>query len=443
MKRRADGVVAWAGAGSVGPTGDITEASAPPTSAPEPAAAAAAAADASLHAGDTAEPKPEEAAAIAAAPAVAMLSGLTAAVETAPFGAAAAPAPPAAARPTARLRLTDLTEAVLSGVLASPVLGLQDAAHAARSCRCLRDAVQRCEELWARLYGEHFGGIATAEDAGGRGTGRGAAGGTAGEGSAGGRAGDGGRLRSVPEAVGLSRQASMVSPDPRVAGDGGGGRGGGGGSGGGSGSGGGGGSGSGSGSAGQGLAVRQAALQSAGTSEQPLDAPPAGAPVGRVAVLLRPATGGSRSGSGSGAWAWAGAGAGIVAITRGSSSCSSGNGSGSGAGGTRVMGTAAGSFSRGGGGGGGPAGRSGSRGGGGGGGGGGSSWQERFKARYMRESSERRHRRRVALYRLQAAVQEARSELAAARRRVSEEAVRLEGLQRLVSRGPAEWLAGV
>ncbi|EFJ47891.1 hypothetical protein VOLCADRAFT_91556 [Volvox carteri f. nagariensis] len=51
---------------------------------------------------------------------------------------------------------------------------------------------------------------------------------------------------------------------------------------------------------------------------------------------------------------------------------------------------------------------------------------------YTRESSERRHRRRVALYRLQAAVQEARSELAATRRRIVEEVRRRQELQHQV-----------
>ncbi|GFR42818.1 hypothetical protein Agub_g3774, partial [Astrephomene gubernaculifera] len=55
--------------------------------------------------------------------------------------------------------------------------------------------------------------------------------------------------------------------------------------------------------------------------------------------------------------------------------------------------------------------------------------RDRFKASYLREASERRHRRRVALYRLQAALQEARADLSAARNRMAEEASRLQRLQ--------------
>ncbi|GIL89309.1 hypothetical protein Vretimale_11148 [Volvox reticuliferus] len=342
----------------------------------------------------------------------------------------------------ATFRLTDLTEAVLAAVLSCPVLELQDAVHAARSCRCLHDAVQCCEELWARLYEQHFGGssakdggkdirdirVATSCSSGGgngRGSGRSsdgkASGASDGEGvhvaghRVGGSLADGGRPRPLADPMGISRQTSMAEPraDSWISG------------------------GSRGGSHGSQHTVIMAPSSApsrpihaavtpqlgsdAGTASRPLDGALLGSvPRVRMATTARHEgtrrcidgiTGGDdvvRSVAATTAVSRATAtivAAAAITTTAGRTSAAA-----TGRGGTVA-----------------------SSGGDDGRGSSGKSWREKFKARYVRESSERRHQRRVALYRYQAAVQEARSELSNARRRISDEARRLEGLQRQVA----------
>ncbi|GIL44271.1 hypothetical protein Vafri_1781 [Volvox africanus] len=330
-------------------------------------------------------------------------------------------------------RLTDLTEAVLAVMLTRPVLELQDAMNASRSCSCLHDAVQSCEELWARLYEEHFGGSSTSSGGNdSRGTGVAASGrcissgsgsgsnGKASEGtysggvqvsgsSVGGRSGDGYRQQQQADATGISRQASTAEPeaDSWVSGGGI--------------------------DANHGsrrtvmaapsppsrpcIVTRQPASDT-DMASRPLDDAILGVmPCVRVANTARHGgtSGPSDRIGGDGNITWS-----VVAVTAASrarpATAAAAAAAITAAGRTRaaVMDQ------------GGPMAGSGSD---DGRGNGGQNWRERFKARYVRESSERRHQRRVKLYRYQAAVQEARSELAAARRRVSDETHRLEELQ--------------
>ncbi|GLI60215.1 hypothetical protein VaNZ11_002284 [Volvox africanus] len=337
--------------------------------------------------------------------------------------------------PVATLGLIDLTESVLAAILLCPVLELQDAVNASRSCHCLHDAVQSCEELWARLYEQHFGGSSTSSGgndsrgtrvaASGRcissgsgdsnGKGRGSNGKTA-EGTYGGgvqvsgprvgeRSGDDCRPRQPADAIGTSRQASTMEPeaDSWVSGCGN------------------------DGNHGSQRTVMAAPSPPSrpciGTPQPAVDTDMALRSLDDAVLGVMPrirvgntARHGGTSGLGN---RIDGDGnvtrsteAATVAASHARTTAAAAAAVATAAGSTRAAVTGQGSAVA-----------------GSGSGNGRGSWQEKFKARYVRESSERRHQRRVKLYRYQAAVQEARSELDVTRRRISDETQRLEELR--------------